>query len=67
MSGVVAGENAAFVAEVTAFDEPAPITESQRQQIRNELLQQQRQQINSQWIASLREKSDIQDNRSEFQ
>ncbi len=66
-SSVVAGENAAFVVQVTAFDEPAPIAESQREQIRNELLQQQRQQVSSQWIASLREKSDIQDNRSEFQ
>jgi peptidylprolyl isomerase/peptidyl-prolyl cis-trans isomerase D len=66
-SRIVAGENAAFVVRVTEFNEPAPITESEREQIRNELLQQQRQQVNSQWIASLREKSDIEDNRSEFQ
>lgn len=66
-SRVVAGSNAAFVVEITAFDEPEPITESDRERIRTELLQQQRQQINSQWIASLREGSDIEDNRSEFQ
>jgi peptidylprolyl isomerase/peptidyl-prolyl cis-trans isomerase D len=63
----VAGQNAAFVVEVTAVNEPEPITESQREQIRNELLQQQRQQVSSQWIASLREQSDIDDNRAQFQ
>ena len=66
-SRVVAGQNAAFVVEVTAVNEPEPITESQREQIRNELLQQQRQQVSSQWIASLREQSDIDDNRAQFQ
>jgi peptidylprolyl isomerase/peptidyl-prolyl cis-trans isomerase D len=66
-SRIVAGQNAAFVVEVTSVNEPAPITESQREQIRNELLQQQRQQVTSQWIASLREKSDIEDNRGQFQ
>lgn len=66
-SRVVEGENAAFVVRVTAMNEPPAITEQQRQQIREELLQQRRQRVQNQWIASLREKAEIQDNRAQFQ
>ena len=66
-SGVVEGENAAFVVQVTSVDKPPAITEQQRQQIRQELLQQRRQQVQRQWIASLRENAEIQDNRAQFQ
>lgn len=66
-SRVVGGQNAAFVVEVTAFNEPPPITDSEREQLRRELIQQQQQEVSSQWITSLREKSDIEDNRSQFQ
>lgn len=65
-SDVVEGENAAFVIHVTNMTEPDPITESQREKIRQELLRQRRQQVSNQWIASLREKAEIQDNRSQF-
>ena len=66
-SSVVEGQNAAFVVRVTSKTEPPAITEQQRQQIRQELLQQRRQQVQNQWIASLREKANIEDNRAQFQ
>lgn len=66
-SNVVEGENAAFVVQAASVEEPPPITESERQKIRQELMNERRQQVTSQWITSLREKANIQDNRSSFQ
>ena len=66
MSDVVAGQNSAFVLVVTSSVEPSPITESERSSIRQQLENQQRSQVRSRWIASLREKADITDNRRYF-
>ncbi|RMH68296.1 MAG: peptidylprolyl isomerase [Bacteroidetes bacterium] len=66
-SGVITGENAAFILEVTNIQEPPPISEAQRQQIRTQLLTQRRNQVQQQWIAGLRERADIEDNRRAFQ
>lgn len=66
-SGVVAGENAAFVVEVVDVDEPAPITEREREELREELLAERRREVTSQWITSLRDRADIEDNRTLFQ
>ena len=65
-SSVVEGENAAFVVAVTSFTEPPEISEAQRQEIRQELLNQRRQQVSNEWITSLRDRAEIQDNRSVF-
>lgn len=66
-SHVVEGANAAFVVEVVALNEPAPITDSERDALRAELLEQRRNEVTSEWITSLREKADIEDNRTQFQ
>ena len=65
-SGVVAGENAVFVVKAISVDEPAPITEAQRAQLRNQMLQQRRTEVRSQWLAQLRERAAIEDHRSRF-
>lgn len=65
-SGVVEGENAAFVVQLTEKNEPPALTEQKRQQLRQQLLKQQRKQVFSQWIAALKEDATIQDNRSEL-
>lgn len=66
-SSVVEGQNAAFVVQVTSVEEPPPITESEREKIRRELMNQRRKEVTSQWITSLREEAQIEDNRSVFQ
>ena len=66
-SGVVEGENAAFIVRVTAMQEPAALTETERQQIRQQLLKQRQQEVSSQWIAALKEDATIKDQRSQFQ
>jgi peptidylprolyl isomerase/peptidyl-prolyl cis-trans isomerase D len=66
-SGVVEGENAAFVVRVTRMQEPAALTESERRQIRQRLLKQRQQEVSSQWIAALKEDASITDQRSQFQ
>ena len=67
ISGVTAGENAVFIVRAAEVKEPAPITETQREQIRNQLLQRRRSQVTSQWLASLREQADVKDYRHRFQ
>lgn len=67
ISRVIAGRNAVFVLRVAAVNEPAPITESQRESLRQQLLQQQRARIQSQWLTSLRDKAEINDYRRRFQ
>lgn len=62
-SGVVEGENAAFVAHVTSMQEPPELTASQRQQIRQKLLKQKQQQVSKQWLAALEEDATIEDMR----
>jgi len=62
-SGVVAGENAAFVVRVTEKQEPAELTSTQRQQIRQKLLKQRQQQVSKQWLSALKEDATIEDMR----
>lgn len=65
-SGVVGGANAAYVVEVTAWDEPGTLADQEREELRQQLLAQRQQQITNQWIESLREDADIEDNRSAY-
>jgi len=66
-SGVVEGENAAFVVQLTKRYEPPPLGEQMREQIRQQLLNQRRQQVLTQWLAALREQADIKDYRRRFE
>jgi peptidylprolyl isomerase/peptidyl-prolyl cis-trans isomerase D len=66
-SGVVEGENAAFVVRVTSMQEPPELTASQRQQIRQKLLKQKQRQVSKQWLAALKEDATIEDQRQQFQ
>lgn len=63
-SGVVEGQNAAFVVQVTEMNTPPPLTAQKRQEIRKTLLKQRRKQITADWIAALKEDATIKDNRS---
>ena len=67
-SGVVAGTNAAFVVrttDVTAAD-PAQMTDAQRTQLRNELVNRERQRLVNQWLEKLRDGAEIEDHRALF-
>nr|WP_279323264.1 peptidyl-prolyl cis-trans isomerase [Rhodothermus profundi] len=66
-SDVVAGENAAFVVQLTRLYEPPPLSAQMREQIRQQLLSQRRQQVLAQWLAALREQADIKDYRRRFE
>jgi peptidylprolyl isomerase/peptidyl-prolyl cis-trans isomerase D len=66
-SGLVEGENAAYVVRVTAKQEPAELTATERQQIRQKLLKQRQQQVSKQWLAALKEDATIEDMRQQFQ
>ncbi len=66
-SGVVEGENATFVVQLTKLYEPPPLGEQMREQIRQQLLNQRRQQVLTQWLAALREQADIKDYRRRFE
>jgi peptidylprolyl isomerase/peptidyl-prolyl cis-trans isomerase D len=63
-SGVVEGQNAAFVVQVTQKTSPPPLTDQKRQEIRKQLLKQRRKQVSSDWLAALKEDAAIEDNRS---
>ncbi|PEN14972.1 peptidylprolyl isomerase [Longibacter salinarum] len=65
-SGVMEGENAAYVVNVTNRTEPAELTEEKREQIRQQLLAQEQRQIAQQYISGLRENAEITDNRSKL-
>jgi peptidylprolyl isomerase/peptidyl-prolyl cis-trans isomerase D len=67
VSSVVEGANAAYVIEVVDRQTPPELTPERRAQIRQQLIQQQQRQVTQQWLSALREKADIQDNRSQFQ
>ena len=66
-SGVVEGENAAFIVRVTTMQEPSELTASKRQQIRRQLMKQRQKEVSSQWIAALKEDATIEDQRSRRQ
>ncbi len=65
-SGVVGGANAAYVVEVTNWNDPEPLTDAQRTQLREQLRAQRQQQVVNQWIESLREGATIDDNRAAY-
>ncbi len=65
-SGVIEGQNSAYIIEVVSHTEPSSITDAQKSQIRNQLLSQQRNQVQQRWLAALREQADITDNRRIF-
>ncbi|MFB6098546.1 MAG: peptidyl-prolyl cis-trans isomerase [Salinibacter sp.] len=65
-SGVIEGENAAFVVKVTQKNTPPPLTAQKRQQIRKKLLKRRRKQVSSNWLAALKEEATIKDTRSEL-
>lgn len=66
VSNVVAGENGVFILRATSVSEPPPITEAQRAQIRQQLLQQRRTEVSTRWLSQLRESASISDNRHRF-
>ncbi len=66
-SGVVEGENAAFVVRVSAMQDPPELTAAKRQQLRQQLLKQQQKEVSSQWMSALKEDATIKDQRSQFQ
>lgn len=65
-SGVVAGENAAYVLRVTDKQEASSMTDEQREQIRTELLNRKRQQLLSNWLQNLRDDAEVEDHRALF-
>ncbi len=65
-SAVIAGQSAAFRLKVNRVSTGGEITQAERSQIRERLLTQRRSQLRSSWLASLREKADITDNRRIF-
>ncbi len=67
-TGVISGENAAFVARVIRVIEPdiSKLTDAQKETLRQEILRRKRQQVLTQWLESLRKKADIKDYRFRF-
>jgi len=63
ISDVIEGTSAVYVLRVDAVNEPAPITDTQRNSLRSQLVSQGSNRIRSQWIADLREKAEVVDNR----
>jgi len=63
-SSVVEGENAAFVVRLLTRQDPAVLSDAEREKIRQKLLQQRRREVFQQWIAALKEDATITDNRS---
>ncbi|MEM6646842.1 MAG: peptidyl-prolyl cis-trans isomerase [Bacteroidota bacterium] len=66
-SGVVAGENAAFVIQAVTVSEPQPIADADRTSIQQELTTQRQGQVRNQWLQGMREDADINDRRRLFQ
>ena len=62
-SGVTEGANGVFVARVTNIVEPPPISDAERERLRNQLYSRQKNLVQTRWITSLREQADIQDLR----
>jgi peptidyl-prolyl cis-trans isomerase D len=65
-SGVIEGGNAAFVIHVTQVNEPAPLADGQRENLRTQLLNQRRNQVMADWMTSLRDQARVDDHRSRF-
>ncbi|MEM8486314.1 MAG: peptidylprolyl isomerase [Bacteroidota bacterium] len=65
-SNVIEGQNGVFVVRATKVEKPAEISDVQRTQLETQLSTQLKQQATSQWLSSLRDKADIEDNRRFF-
>lgn len=65
-SGVVDGENAVFVARVTDRREPEPLSDDERDRLREQLTNDLEQRLRDQWINALRDRADIQDLRTDM-
>ena len=65
-SGVIEGENGAYVVRTTAINEPVPISDSERDRLRSEITRRQEMDMRREWINTLREAADIQDLRSDL-
>jgi peptidylprolyl isomerase/peptidyl-prolyl cis-trans isomerase D len=66
-SGVLEGENAAYVLKVTGVEEPPPLTDMKRKQLQQQLKRQRQRELRQEWIAGLKEQTEIRDNRAQFQ
>lgn len=63
---IVAGDEAAFVARVTAAPVAGAVPPAERDALRTSLLQRKRALIRGRFIQALREKAEIEDNRARF-
>jgi len=66
VSEVIEGETSVYVIRLTNLIEPDPITDSQRGQLKSQLLSQRRNQVTNQWLTSLRDNAEIEDFRFRF-
>ncbi|HET6567146.1 MAG TPA: peptidyl-prolyl cis-trans isomerase [Rhodothermales bacterium] len=66
-SGVIDGENAAYVIKVTEIREPAPPSDAVKEQLKQQMLQERRSTLLNQWLTSLKDQADIQDFRRRFE
>lgn len=66
-SGVVAGESAAYVLKVTDVKEAGTPSDTEREQIRQQLLSQRRNQVVNRWISDLRDEAEVEDYRRRFE
>ena len=63
MSEVVDGNASSFVVKRTSASALAPMTDAEKETIRQQLVQQRQNALRSQWIQDIRDKADIADNR----
>ncbi len=62
-SGVIEGSTAVYVIRTTQSYDPYPLDDAGKAALRDQLLSQRQNQLRARWIADLREKADIVDNR----
>jgi peptidyl-prolyl cis-trans isomerase D len=65
-SGVIEGENAAYVIHVVKVNSLGAIQPTEYTNLQNQLTSRQQNIVRSQWITALRESADIEDNRRIF-
>ena len=67
-TGVIAGNNAAFVAKVIRVQEPdlSKLTEAKKEELRQELLRREQQKVLNQWLQTLRKQAKVEDYRYRF-
>lgn len=62
-SGVIEGTSAVFVIQVTQAYDPFPLDDAGKTSLRDQLLSQKQNALRTRWIADLREKAEVVDNR----